>query len=147
MKHFALTEFTASETAERLGIDNTPPVPVITALNVLVDNVLDPLRELYGAPIVVNSGYRSPALNAMVGGVPSSQHVKGEAADIEAGDRSRAGNIKLFELIRDRLPFDQLINEHNFAWVHVSFSRVRNRKQALAYWPDNKDNRDVHFEF
>jgi hypothetical protein len=132
MKHFTLKEFTASDTAQKFGIDNTPPVPVIAALNVLVDNVLDPLRELYGAPVVVNSGYRSPALNAMVGGASTSQHVKGEAADIEAGDRSRAGNIKLFELIRDRLPFDQLIDEHDFQWVHVSFSRVKNRKQVLA---------------
>ena len=92
--------------------------------------MLDPLREWYGKPIAVNSGYRCPQLNRLVGGAASSQHLKGEAADITAG--SREENRKLFEYIRENLPFDQLIDEKNFSWVHVSYKRDgNNRKQTL----------------
>lgn len=96
----------------------------------MVDNVLDPLREWYGKPIVVNSGYRCPALNKAVGGATTSQHMSGQAADIDTGDRQQ--NKLLFEYIRKNLPFDQLIDESNFAWVHVSYrADGRNRNQVL----------------
>ena len=96
----------------------------------MVDNVLDPLREWYGKPIVVNSGYRCPALNKAVGGATPSQHMSGQAADIDAGDRQQ--NKLLFEHIRKNLPFDQLIDESNFAWVRVSYrADGRNRNQVL----------------
>lgn len=99
-------------------------------LTALVDNVLDPLREWYGKPIVVNSGYRCPALNKAVGGATPSQHMSGQAADIDTGDRQQ--NKLLFEHIRKNLPFDQLIDESNFAWVHVSYrADGRNRNQVL----------------
>ena len=92
--------------------------------------MLDPLREWYGNPIHVNSGYRCPPLNRLVGGAPTSQHTKGEAADITAG--SKEENRRLFEYIRRNLPFDQLIDEKDFAWVHVSFRRDgNNRGQVL----------------
>ena len=95
-----------------------------------MDSVLDPLREWYGKPIVVNSGYRCLALNKAVGGATTSQHMSGQAADIDTGDRQR--NKLLFEHIRKNLPFDQLIDESNFAWVHVSYrADGRNRNQVL----------------
>lgn len=126
-----MKELTKSSTSDKLGIDNTPTPEASVALSNLVTHVLDPLREMYGKPITVNSGYRCPKLNAAVGGAKTSQHMRGEAADITAG--SKTENKKLFELIRDNLPFDQLIDESNYSWVHVSYvSSSKNRKQILS---------------
>ena len=128
MKHFTTEELTRSATARRLGIDNTPTRQATANLKQLVANILDPLREAYGAPIYVNSGYRCPVLNRAVGGSASSQHLTGEAADITAG--SKAGNRRLYELLRN-LPVDQAINEHDFAWLHVSYG-PRHRRSFFA---------------
>ena len=131
MKYFTITELTKSATAQRKGIKNTPSDEVRKSLTALIEKVLDPLREAYGKPIIVNSGYRCPKLNAAVGGAASSQHVKGEAADIRSLTDTPAENKKLFDLIiKLKLPFDQLINEHGFNWVHVSFG-PRHRRQIL----------------
>lgn len=131
MKYFTLNELTASSTAKRKGIDNTPDATVRANLTALVANILDPLREAYGKPIVVSSGYRSPKLNRAVGGAAKSQHVTGQAADIHTLSDTPVDNKKLFDLIQSlKLPFDQLINEYNFNWVHVSYS-PRNRRQVL----------------
>lgn len=130
MKYFTIAELTRSTTAQLRGIDNTPSQQVIDNLTALVDNVLDPLREAWGAPIHVNSGYRCPALNKAVGGVPASQHMAGEAADITAG--SRAKNQRLYKLQRElNLPIDQAINEHDFSWIHVSYG-PRHRRRYFA---------------
>lgn len=129
MKYFSIKELCRSTTAEKEGISNNPTIGVEMKLIALVDNVLDPLREWYGKPITVNSGYRCPELNERVKGSNNSQHMKGEAADITAG--SKEENKKLFEYIKEHLPFDQLIDESNFTWVHVSYSSARNRKQVL----------------
>lgn len=118
MRYFKLIEFTASATARELDIDNTPSKEAIENIEALVSKVLDPLREAFGKPVYVRSGYRSVDLNMAVGGVKNSQHLKGEAADITAN--SREDNQWLFEYIRDNLPFDQLIDEYNYSWVHVS---------------------------
>ena len=128
-KYFSIGELTRSSVARQKGIDNTPPPDAEVRLNRLIDRLLDPLRERWGGPITVTSGFRSPRLNEAVGGVPSSQHVKGEAADITVG--SPEDNRKLFELIRTSgLAFDQLIDERNYAWIHVSYS-AENRCQIL----------------
>lgn len=130
MKHFTIGELCASTTADARGIKNTPMLQETGNLKALADNVLAPLREWYGKPIYVNSGYRCPQLNRMVGGKPTSQHLKGEAADITAG--SKEENRKLFDYIKKNLTFDQLIDEKNFSWVHVSFKRNgENRKQII----------------
>lgn len=122
-------ELTRSAEAVRRSIDNVPPPEVKVRLNTLITRLLDPVRELWGGPITVNSGFRCPVLNKAVGGVPSSQHVRGEAADITVG--SPEENRRLFELIRTSgLDFDQLIDERNYAWLHLSYS-TRNRKQIL----------------
>jgi uncharacterized protein YcbK (DUF882 family) len=126
MKHFTIHELTRSTTARLRGIDNTPSQQVINNLTALVDNVLDPLREAWGKPIHVNSGYRCPRLNKAVGGVPASQHLKGEAADVTAG--SPALNRQLYSLLRElNLPVDQAINEHDFAWLHISYGPLHRR--------------------
>ena len=99
MKHFTLKELTRSSTAERLGIRNKPAVCEVAALERLVRYVLDPLRERYGRPVVVTSGYRSPALNRAVGGAATSQHLRGEAADITAGSPKTADSTKSYATI------------------------------------------------
>lgn len=130
MTYFSLSELTRSATASVLNIDNTPPPSAVANLTALVDNVLDPLRKAWGNPITVNSGYRSPRLNAAVGGAASSQHPKGEAADISAGSYDL--NRQLFDLaVSLRLPFDQLIDERGYCWLHISHSRTSNRNQIL----------------
>ena len=130
MKYFTIEEMTKSSTATAKGIDNTPSDEGVLKLQKLIEAVLDPLREWYGKPIRVNSGFRCEALNEAVGGSDTSQHRLGEAADITVG--TKKGNKKLFEYIKDNLPFDQLINESNFSWVHVSYREGRLRKQVLA---------------
>ena len=130
MKYFTIEELTRSTTAHLRGIDNTPSQQVINNLTALVDNVLDPLREAWGKPIHVNSGYRCKALNKAVGGVPSSQHMRGEAADITGG--SVEANKQLYSLLqRLNLPVDQAINEHDFRWIHVSYG-PRHRRHYFA---------------
>lgn len=131
MKYFTIKELTKSTTAIKRHIDNTPSKEIERSLTALVEKVLDPLREAYGKPIIVTSGYRCPKLNAIVGSTPSSQHVKGEAADIKTIEDTPEENKKLYDLIvKLKLPFDQLINEHNYDWVHVSFG-ARHRRQKL----------------
>ena len=130
MKYFTIAELCKSTTADRLGINNRCNQEHVVNLTALVNNVLDPLREMYGKPITVNSGFRCPALNKAVKGSATSQHMTGQAADIDTGDRQQ--NKLLFEYIRKSLPFDQLIDESNFAWVHVSFrADGMNRNQVL----------------
>ncbi len=132
MKYFTMNELTHSATAIRKGIDNTPDNTVKANLTALVANILDPLREAYGKPIVVSSGYRCVKLNRAVGGVARSQHITGQAADIQSVSKSRADHKKLFELVqRLRLPFDQLIDEYDYKWVHISFNTRGNRRQVL----------------
>lgn len=129
MKYFTIKELCKSSTATQKGIDNTPNSEIVNNLIQLVDNILDPLRENFKKPILVNSGYRCLALNKAVKGSKTSQHLLGLAADITAG--SSQENKKLFDLIINLdLPFDQVIDEQNFKWVHVSFSK-NPRKQIL----------------
>lgn len=129
MKYFTIKELSKSTTADQYKIDNTPTQEAAKNLILLVDNILDPLREALGKSITVTSGYRSKALNSKVKGSTTSQHVLGQAADIKIGGPSE--NKKLFELIQKlNLPYDQLIDEYNFSWVHVSYG-PRNRKQIL----------------
>jgi hypothetical protein len=129
MKYFTIKELCKSSTAVWKKIDNSPNSEIIKNLELLVDNILDPLRENYGKPIRVNSGYRCPELNKAVNGSKTSQQMTGLAADITVG--SPYDNKLLFNLIIDLdLPFDQLIDEKNYSWVHVSYSN-KPRKQIL----------------
>ena len=131
MKYFTIDELCKSNDAKRNHIDNSPSAEVKRSLTALVDKILDPLREAYGHPIIVTSGYRCPKLNKLVKGAASSQHVKGEAADIRTVSDRPEDNKKLYDLIiKLNLPFDQLINEYGFNWVHVSFG-ARHRRQKL----------------
>lgn len=130
MRYFTIDELCHSDTADGMLIDNSCPSDVIREnLEALVGNILDPLREAWGKPIRVTSGYRCQKLNRLVGGAATSQHLYGQAADITVGGRS--DNKRLFGLVRSLgLPFDQLIDENGYRWVHVSYS-PRNRRQVL----------------
>ena len=131
MKYFTIQELTKSATASRKGINNTPDESVKRNLNLLVDNILDPLREAWGEPIIVTSGYRCGRLNKAVGGAAKRQNMYGQADDIRTVSDKPSDNKKLFDLIRElKLPYDQLIDEYNYNWVHVSYSS-RNRRQIL----------------
>lgn len=131
MKHFTMNEMTRSATARRKGINNSPSPQVAQSITALVEKILDPLREAWGQPIIVSSGYRCPTLNKLVGGAANSQHTLGQAADIHTVSDKPADNKRLFELIqRLRLPFDQLIDEYGYNWIHVSYG-PRNRRNIL----------------
>lgn len=125
MKYFTLSELSVTNTK----LPNKPDKVAESNLIKLVENVLDPLREKYGKPIKVNSGYRSKLVNAAVGGAKNSDHLYGFAADITAGNKTE--NCILFQLIRDNFKFRQLIDEKDFTWIHVSFNEKDNKKQIL----------------
>ena len=133
-KNFTLDELTASATAKQLHIINAPGVYEVCNLCALVHNVLQPLRDAMGEQIKIGSGYRCPQLNKAVGGVPNSQHMKGEAADLCIDGDLKKGK-RWFEWIKTHCKFDQLIWEHNSKgtyWVHVSFrADGKNRRQVI----------------
>jgi hypothetical protein len=125
-KNLSLGEFTNSQTAKRRGIDNTPKGEHLEAAKLLAENIFQPIREHFGKPIFISSGYRSIALNEAIGGSKTSQHSKGEAIDIDMDYRKGPQNEEVFHYIRENLPFDQLIWEFGTDkrpdWVHVSYN-------------------------
>jgi zinc D-Ala-D-Ala carboxypeptidase len=133
-KNFTLTEYTKSQTALRLGIDNTPNEDHLASAKLLFERVVQPVRDHFG-PTVINSGYRGPELNAAIGGAATSQHCRGEAVDIECPG---IPNHEVAEWIQNNLDFDQLILEFytlgipDSGWVHVSYIPEGNRKQSLT---------------
>ena len=131
MKYFTIAELCRSNTADKFLIDNKCTKEQAANMMALVNNVLDPLREAYGKPIRVNSGFRWEKLNKKVGGSKTSDHLHGMAADITAGIPKE--NKRLFYLIQELgLPFKQLIDEKGFSWVHVSYDANNLKRQILA---------------
>ena len=133
--YFTLRELTASATAERQGIDNTPTTAARHMLAILVERLLHPIRLAWQAPIIVTSGYRCPELNRLVGGTPRSHHLLGCAADITAG--SRQANRYLFDLIQQLhhaqlIRYTQLIAEDNYRWLHLSYVPSDLRGQSIV---------------
>ena len=129
-KYFTIGELCKSDTALAKGIANTPDNTTIERMQALMEECLDKVREMWGKPIGVNSGYRSAELNREVGGAKNSQHLRGEAADITTG--TKENNRKLFDLIvASEIPFDQLIDESGYKWLHISYCKDCNRKQVL----------------
>jgi zinc D-Ala-D-Ala carboxypeptidase len=131
--HFTLDEMVKSQTALRLGLDNTPDPDEMESLLALCENVLEPVRVHWDKPVVVNSGFRSLPVNRAIGSKDSSQHAKGEAADIEIPG---IDNLVLYYWIAEELDFDQLIlefynGEPSSGWVHVSYVGLENRNETL----------------
>ena len=141
-KNFSLKELTASQTAERKGIDNTPSPTHQDNLKSLCEMILQPVRDHFGRVVSISSGYRSPELCTAIGSKITSQHARGEAADFEIFGVS---NKELADYINENLDYDQLILEYwkkedpNSGWVHCSYTNGNNRKQYLrAYKEDGK---------
>lgn len=135
-EHFNLKEFTKSETAIRKRIDNTPSSQHASNLKLVCEKILEPVRNHFGKPIRINSGYRGPALNSAVGGSSKSQHCNGEAVDFEIDG---IPNPELAKWVSENCEFDQIILEFydpkegpNSGWVHASYSAGKNRKQKLT---------------
>ena len=132
-KNFSMEELVASNTAIMKGIDNTPDKEVEARLVQLAQQVLQPLRDSYGKPIKISSGYRCQALNKAIGGVSTSQHLKGEAVDINNG---QIENKKLFllasKMIKEGvIEVGQLIDEKGYKWLHISLPDNKHRNQIL----------------
>lgn len=134
-KNFTLEEFINSPTAKRLKIDNTPSKAITSNLMELSE-LLQKVRDIYNKPIIVTSGYRSEKLNKAVGGSKTSQHVKGQAADIRSVSDSVEDNKELFNLIlglmiQKEIEVGQLIDEYNYNWIHISTPHLTNNNQIL----------------
>lgn len=134
-EHLTLAEAIRSESAKRNGISNMPSPEHIANLKQLAENIFEPIRANFRCPILISSGYRSKELNAKIGGSKTSQHCFGQAIDIDMdGTPNGVTNKMVFDFIKDKLPFDQLIwefgTDENPDWVHCSYSD-RHRKQVL----------------
>ena len=144
-ENFSLHEMTKSETALRKDMPNEPTEADIANLKLLAEKVLQPLRDHYGVGIKVNSGYRSPDVNAAVGGSRTSDHCKGQAADIEIAG---VPNATLAQYIKDSLQYTQLILEFytpgvpDSGWVHVSYDSNNLKCQTLT--AVKKDGKTVY---
>jgi len=142
--HFNLAEFTRSESAKRHGVSNQPTTEHIQNIKILCERVLEPIRMKFG-PLILSSGYRSKVLNHYIGGSLKSQHCEGKAADLDMDGVDGVTNKEIFEYIKNELEFDQLINEFNYSWIHVSYNLGKNRKQVLdALKVNNKTVYAIH---
>ena len=143
-ENFSLHEMTSSVTAQKRGINNMPTQEHTENLKALCENVLEPVRELMGCPIKITSGYRSGQLNAYIGGASMSQHMFGQAVDIDLNER----NAELYNAIVNNLEFDQVIwefgTDENPDWVHVSYAADKNRKKCLK--AVKKDGKTVYLD-
>ena len=141
-KNFVLSEITRSNTAKRLGISNEPTKEHLENLQRIILNIIQPMRDSLG-PIRISSGYRSKELNRAIGGSNKSQHCKGQALDIQFWKDGQMCNKEVYDWVIDNaVEFDQMINEFDFAWIHISLKKDKNRKDILeAYKDDDGDTK------
>lgn len=136
-KNLSLAEMIISSEAKRKGISNMPTEEHLANMKKLAINVFQPIRDHFKVPIHISSGYRSLALNKAIKGSKTSQHVLGQAMDIDM-DGTSITNKQIFDYIKDNLVFDQLINEFDYSWVHVSYNtNGTQRKQILKATKQN----------
>lgn len=144
-KNLSLKEVTKSATAIKKGISNEPTKDHLENLKAVAENIFQPLRDYFGVPIAVTSGYRSDSLNRIIGGSSTSQHCKGEAIDLDADVYGNLTNAAIFGYLKDYTDFDQLIwefgDEENPAWVHCSYTRGKNRGELLVAYKDSGKTR------
>ena len=141
-KHVSYKEGVHSNTALRRGIDNTPTDDHLHFMELIAENIFEPLRQHVGGQIKINSFYRSPELNTAIGGSKTSQHCKGQAMDID-DTFGVMTNAEMYKFIKENLNFDQMIwefgDDENPAWVHVSYvSSEKNRNRCLKAYKENK---------
>jgi len=143
--NFVLSEITRSNAAKRLGIDNGPNKEHLRSIQRIITNLVQPMREALG-PIRISSGYRNPALNRAIGGSNKSQHCKGEALDLQFWNDGKISNKEIYDwVLESGIEFDQMINEFDFAWIHISLIKEGNRKQVLEAYKD-EDN-DTKYKY
>ena len=144
-KNFILSEITRSNTAKRLGISNEPTKEHLESLQRIILNIIQPMRDSLG-PIRISSGYRSKELNRAIGGSNKSQHCKGQALDIQFWKDGQMCNKEVYDWVIDNaVEFDQMINEFDFAWIHISLKKDKNRKDVLEAYKD--DDGDTKYRF
>tara|TARA_R100001443_G_scaffold9125_2_gene18729 strand:+ start:1467 stop:1934 length:468 start_codon:yes stop_codon:yes gene_type:complete len=137
-KNFVLSEMTRSDTAKRLGISNEPTKKHLENMQRLVSNLIQPMRDKLG-PIRITSGYRSQALNRAIGGSTKSDHCRAMAADLQFWKDGKMCNKEIYDwVIESNLEFDQMINEFDFSWIHLSLKEKENRKQVLIAYKDEE---------
>ena len=137
-KNFTLPEIIHSNTAKRLGINNAPNKEHLKNMQVLVRDLIQPIRDALG-PIRISSGYRNPELNRAIGGSTKSQHCKGEALDLQYWSKGKMSNKEIYDwVVKSGIEFDQMINEFDYSWIHISLrSNGKNRKQILEAYKDS----------
>lgn len=144
-QHVTLGELIRSETAKRLGISNMPTPEHIENLKALCENIFEPIRAEFRVPIYISSAYRSKALNKAIKGSATSQHCKGEALDLDVDGHSHdITNKQIFDFIVAKLPFDQVINEFNYAWIHVSYKKNGPQRKQILRAVRGKDGRVIY---
>jgi hypothetical protein len=137
-KNFVLSEITRSNTATRLGISNEPSKEHLSNMQFLITELIQPMRDAIG-PIRISSGYRSPSLNRAIGGSSKSQHCKGQALDLQFWKDGQMCNREIYDwILKSGLDFDQMINEFDFAWIHISLKQKKNRKVVLEAYKDKE---------
>ncbi|MAO21261.1 MAG: peptidase M15 [Phycisphaerae bacterium] len=144
-KNFVLSEITRSNTAKRLGISNEPKKEHLKNLQRIITDIIQPMRDALG-PIRISSGYRSPSLNRAISGSNKSQHTKGQALDLQFWKEGKMCNKEVYDwVLENDVEFDQMINEFDFSWVHLSLRESKNRKQVLIAYKD-EDN-DTKYKY
>ena len=144
-KNFTLSEVTRSNTAKRLSIDNSPKNQHLKNMQRLITNLIQPMRDALG-PIRITSGYRSPELNRAIGGSKKSQHSKAEAVDIQFWSEGQMNNQIIYNwVLQSNIEFDQMINEFDYAWIHISLKEKNNRKEVLEAYKDKEG--DTAYKF
>ena len=144
-KNFLLSEIIKSNTAKRLGISNEPIKEHLESMRFLIGNLIQPMRDDLG-PIRISSGYRNPLLNRAIGGSNSSQHCKGQALDLQFWKKGKMNNKVIYDwVLNSELEFDQMINEFDFSWIHISLKNTNNRNIVLEAYK-NKDN-DTKYKY
>ena len=137
-KNFTLSEITKSNTAKRLGIDNAPNQEHLNNMQILIRDLIQPMRDALGH-IRISSGYRSPVLNRAIGGSTKSQHCKGQALDLQFWKEGEMCNKEIYDwVLKEGIEFDQMINEFDYAWIHISLRPDnKNRRMVLEAYKDN----------
>ena len=137
-KNFSRAEIEHSNTAKRLGISNEMSDKHLETKQRVIDNLIQPMRDAIG-PIRISSGYRSPKLNKAIGGSSRSQHSKGEALDLQFWEKGKMNNKVIYDwVLESGVEFDQMINEFDYSWIHISLKSRENRSQILEAYKNEK---------
>ena len=144
-ENFSRAEIEHSNTAKRLGISNEMSDKHLENMQRVIDNLIQPMRDAIG-PIRISSGYRSPKLNKAIGGSSRSQHSKGEALDLQFWEKGKMNNKVIYDwVLESGVEFDQMINEFDYSWIHISLKKNSNRSEVLEAYKNEKGKTKYKF--